>query len=87
MPPCSKRDPRAAHSVLAAVCVIWRTTYLAIRIELETIPPALVGGLRYTCAGGVLAALLAVRREPLPARTDWGRHAVLGVLTSRSDGA
>jgi drug/metabolite transporter (DMT)-like permease len=62
----------------AAVCVIWGTTYLGIKIALETMPPFLMGGLRYVLAGILLAAILAARGRPLPARADWGRLAVLG---------
>ncbi len=50
--------PRAAYIAWISVCVVWGTTYLAIRVALETIPPALVGGLRFTVAGAVLALVL-----------------------------
>jgi drug/metabolite transporter (DMT)-like permease len=40
----------------------------------------LVGGLRYTSAGAILALLLTARAEPLPARVQWGGHALLGIL-------
>jgi drug/metabolite transporter (DMT)-like permease len=62
------------------VCLIWGTTYLAIRVALETIPPALVGGIRYTIAGGVLILLLRMRGETLPARSHWAGLALLGLL-------
>jgi drug/metabolite transporter (DMT)-like permease len=48
------------------VCLIWGTTYLGIRIALETIPPALVGAIRYTIAGGALAVVLRINGENLP---------------------
>ena len=35
----------------ATICVVWGTTYVAIKIALETIPPFLMGGLRYIAAG------------------------------------
>jgi drug/metabolite transporter (DMT)-like permease len=62
----------------ALVCVIWGTTYLAIKIALETIPPFLMGGLRYAVAGVLVAAVLAARGGRLPAASEWGRLAVLG---------
>ena len=49
-----------------AVCLIWGTTYLGIRITLETMPPMLMGGLRWTVAGGLLAAYMRARGERLP---------------------
>ena len=50
MTPSSARERRLAYFAWALVCVIWGTTYLGIRISLETIPPALMGGLRWTIA-------------------------------------
>ena len=41
---------RNAWIAWAAVCLIWGTTYLAIKIALETIPPFLMGGIRYLIA-------------------------------------
>ena len=72
--------PRAAYTAWLLVCVIWGTTYLGIRIALETIPPSLVGGLRFTAAGIVLAVLLVWRGERLPSRATWGGLALLGFL-------
>jgi drug/metabolite transporter (DMT)-like permease len=67
-----------AYIAWVVVCIVWGTTYLAIRICLETIPPFLMGGIRYVVAGGVLAAALAVRGEPLPRPTAWPSLAILG---------
>ena len=72
---------RSAYLAWIAVCVVWGTTYLGIRIALETIPPALVGGLRYIAAGVLLSAILAARGEGLPPRSQWGGLATIGLLT------
>ena len=69
---------RRAWIAWIAVCVIWGTTYLAIKIALETIPPFLMGGLRYSAAGVGLAALIMMRGRALPALSTWPRLAVLG---------
>ena len=45
-----------------AVCLIWGTTYLGIRVSLESMPPALMGGLRWTIAGVLLAGIRARAR-------------------------
>ncbi len=71
---------RTAYLAWLTVCLIWGTTYLAIRIALETIPPALVGGLRYTIAGAILAAVLSLRGERLPPTSYWGGLALVGGL-------
>ena len=63
-----------------AVCLIWGTTYLGIRISLETMPPMLMGGLRWTVAGGLLAIYMATRGERLPRGSAWKTPLVLGFL-------
>lgn len=68
----------SAYFAWISVCLIWGTTYLGIKIALETIPPFLMGGIRYTISGAVLAAWLLARGRRLPAREDWGRLVILG---------
>lgn len=72
------RIQRNAWIAWVAVCVIWGTTYLGIKVALETIPPFLMGGLRYALAGVVLAMVLTMRGRKLPAFETWPRLAVLG---------
>jgi drug/metabolite transporter (DMT)-like permease len=78
----ARAAPAGAHGrawlAWAAVCVIWGTTFLAIKIALRTIPPFLIGGLRYVTGGAVLASLLAWQGRRLPARAEWGKLAILG---------
>ena len=82
MNPGSESARRAsAYLAWIAVCVLWGTTYLAIRIGLETIPPALLGGLRYTAAGSLLAAMLALGGERMPPSSQWPGLALVGLLT------
>lgn len=71
---------RTAYLAWMSVCVIWGTTYLAIRIALETIPPALVGAFRYISAGAVLMLVLAARRQPMPALRAWFGLGLAGFL-------
>jgi drug/metabolite transporter (DMT)-like permease len=78
--PDSAATRRRAWIAWAAVCVIWGTTYLGIKIALDTIPPFLMGGFRYIASGIILAAVLRLRGHRLPARADWGRLTVLGFL-------
>ncbi|HXD18751.1 MAG TPA: EamA family transporter [Vicinamibacterales bacterium] len=72
---------RTAYVAWLTVCVLWGTTYLGIRIALETIPPALLGGLRFTVAGLLLIAVLRARGEALIAPTQWRGLALIGFLT------
>jgi drug/metabolite transporter (DMT)-like permease len=64
----------------AAVYIIWGTTYLGIRIAIETIPPFLMAGLRFVLAGGVMLAVLLARGAKLPRRVHWHSVLIIGVL-------
>ncbi|MEV7964847.1 EamA family transporter [Sphaerisporangium sp. NPDC088356] len=55
------RDVRV-WAALAAVYVVWGSTYLGIMITIETIPPMLSGGLRFVAAAIILGTVLVVRR-------------------------
>jgi drug/metabolite transporter (DMT)-like permease len=74
------RPPRAAYIAWVAICLIWGTTYLAIKIALEGIPPMLVGGIRYLIASSVLIGGLIARGDRLPGLTAWPRFALIGFL-------
>jgi drug/metabolite transporter (DMT)-like permease len=72
--------PRLAYAALVAVCVIWGTTYLGIRVALEAVPPALMGAFRWMTAGSLLIAYVRLRRQPLPHVREWGSLAIQGLL-------
>ena len=61
-----KHEKAAAYSAFAIVCVVWGTTYLFIRIALETIPPLLLTGSRFTVAGLILLLIARLRGESVP---------------------
>jgi drug/metabolite transporter (DMT)-like permease len=48
-------------AALGAIYIIWGSTYLAIRLMVETVPPALGAGVRFVVAGGAMLAFLATR--------------------------
>ena len=50
----------------AAIYVVWGSTYLGIRVAVETLPPFLMAGLRFLVAGGLLAATALVVRRRRP---------------------
>lgn len=61
-----KHDKAAAYGAFAIVCVVWGTTYLFIRIALETIPPLLLTGARFTAAGLIMLLIAKLRGERIP---------------------
>jgi drug/metabolite transporter (DMT)-like permease len=64
----------------AAIYLIWGSTYLAIRIGIETVPPFLMAGFRFLGAGVPLYLVLRLRGSERPTRTHWRSAIVLGVL-------
>jgi drug/metabolite transporter (DMT)-like permease len=68
-------------AAFAAVYVIWGSTYLAIRFAVETLPPLLMAGARFTIAGLILLLWSRlVQRAVRPSRSDWRTGLVSGAL-------
>jgi drug/metabolite transporter (DMT)-like permease len=63
-----------------AIYIVWGSTYLAIRIVVETVPPLFAAGVRFTIAGAALYLWCRVRGVPRPPRLQWRNLAVLGAL-------
>jgi len=63
------------------VCVVWGSTYLAIRVGVGVLPPFLFAGLRFFIAGLVLLTAALALGDTLPKRLgDWRTQAIVGVL-------
>jgi drug/metabolite transporter (DMT)-like permease len=75
----SKLGPRAALA-FACVCLFWGTTYLGIRMALESFPPAWVVALRFIISGGLLLAFALLRGHRLPPAREFWRTAFFGIL-------
>lgn len=69
-----------AYLAWAAICLIWGTTYLAIRIGVEDLPPLLFAGFRWFLAGPILFLYLIKKGYRLPGWQDIKRSAVVGIL-------
>lgn len=65
---------------LLAVYFIWGSTYLALRIALESFPPFMLVGTRFVIAGGLMLAWLRWRGEPMPTRKEWIHAGIVGIL-------
>jgi drug/metabolite transporter (DMT)-like permease len=61
-----KHEKAWAWAAFVTVCIVWGTTYLAIAIALETIPPLMLTGTRFTAAGLIMLAVAAARKEAIP---------------------
>jgi len=64
----------------AAIYIIWGTTYLGIRVAIETIPPFLMAGTRFIIAGVIAFVFLRARGAPMPKRIHWRSAAIIGAF-------
>jgi drug/metabolite transporter (DMT)-like permease len=75
------RDRTLAYAAFAVVCTVWGTTYLAIRVAVETVPPMLLTAARFVTAGVLLFAVAWLRGDRPPRDRRTLLHAlVVGVL-------
>src|SRR5262249_53899645 len=79
-PGAMKRIPPLLALAFAVVCVVWGSTYFAIRVALEAFPPFLIGAIRFLVAGAVLLAVARARGERLPDRGQWKWAAITAAL-------
>jgi len=73
----------AVWTALITVYLVWGSTYLAIRVVVDTAPPLLAMGARFLAAGLLLAAFLLVRRGRSALRVtrrQLGGAALVGIL-------
>jgi len=75
-------------AAFASIYLVWGSTYLAIRYAVQTIPPFLMGGLRFVVSGALLYAWARSRGAERPTRIHW-RNAVIagGFLLLGGNGA
>lgn len=71
-----------AYLALAAICIIWGTTYTAIKYAVRDFPPFLLVGIRQTAAGLLLLTwAVAVGKWRWPGGKYVGRQALTGLAT------
>ncbi len=71
---------------LAALYLVWGSTYLAIRVALEGFPPLLMAGSRFVLAGGLLYAAARLQGSHRPGPAQWRSGAVVGALLCFANG-
>lgn len=65
---------------LLIVYVVWGSTYLALKLGLDGIPPLTLNAVRFLIAGALLFAFCRLRRWPWPTRPQWRAGAIQGLL-------
>jgi drug/metabolite transporter (DMT)-like permease len=75
-------------AAFASIYLVWGSTYLAIRYAVQTIPPFIMGGLRFLISGALLYLWTRYRGAPSPTRLHW-RNAIIagGFLLLGGNGA
>jgi len=68
-----------AYIAWIAICILWGTTYLFIRIGVESIPPMLFAGFRWIIAGSILITILKISGKQLPKKSDLIHIAIIGI--------
>lgn len=65
----------------AAVYLVWGSTYLAIRFAIETLPPFLMTGTRFTIAGAILFSWALLNGESIRSSfSQWPKALAIGAL-------
>ena len=67
-------------AAFASIYIVWGSTYLAIRYAIETIPPFIMGGIRFLISGAMLYAWARYRGAPKPTRLHWRNAVIAGAF-------
>jgi drug/metabolite transporter (DMT)-like permease len=80
--PVRPANPERWKIALAMLTIyfVWGSTYLGIRIAVETIPPFMMTATRFILAGGFLYIWLRYRQVPNPPWVEWRNALLIGAL-------
>jgi len=79
----STSEPVGRGRLLAAFAVlyvVWGSTYLAVALAVQSIPPFLLIGIRSLAAGAILFALAQARNPAMPSPRAWALAGTSGLL-------
>lgn len=69
-----------AYLAWVSICIVWGTTYIAIKIGVETFPPMLFAGLRWIIAGPILFLVLILFKHKLPPKKEIKHLIFIGIM-------
>ena len=78
--PAARRFPLQLIGAFFALYIIWGSTYLAIRIGIESWPPLMMAGVRFLIAGSLMYGFMRWRGAPAPTAVQWRSAAMIGFL-------
>lgn len=67
-------------AALLVLYFVWGSTYLAIRVALESLPPFGMAGARFLLAGALMLGFGRMVKQPWPTGRQWLHSAMLGAL-------
>jgi drug/metabolite transporter (DMT)-like permease len=77
--PAARQGTRLALALLT-VYIVWGTTYYALGVAMQTLPPVLMNGARFVLAGVVMLAIARWQGTAWPTRAQWAASALIGGL-------
>ncbi len=67
-------------TALFSTYFIWGSTYFAIRLGIESFPPFLMAGIRFTLAGLILYGVMLYLGSPNPSPKQWRNATIIGIM-------
>ncbi|MBI5424794.1 MAG: EamA family transporter [Opitutae bacterium] len=67
-------------AAFAAVYLVWGSTYLAIRVAVETLPPFFMAATRFAVSGALLYGFLWFTKKIRPTAKQWRDNAIVGLF-------
>jgi drug/metabolite transporter (DMT)-like permease len=67
-------------TALLALYIVWGSTYLGIKVAIETIPPFFHAGIRFLVSGLILIIWQRAAGRTMPTRKQWVSTAIVGTL-------
>jgi drug/metabolite transporter (DMT)-like permease len=79
--PTRKEPHFLAYTALGAVCFFWGTTYLGIRMSLESFQPLTLLAVRYTLSGAILLVAAWLAKAAIPRGPEFWETAAFGIIS------
>lgn len=78
--PDGKPSLAALVIAFATIYLVWGSTYLGMRVAIETMPPFAMAAARFLISGAILYAFVRVRGAARPTRQQWRDNTIIGTL-------
>ena len=80
MTPPAHRPIGKILTAFAIIYFVWGSTFLAIRVGVQQVPPLVFAAMRFLAAGILMMAWTLLRGERMPTRREWLSGSLLGLL-------